>query len=216
MTRRSSAGNPVKRRARVVFAAGCVSALVLAACNKAGGATADGSNSQPLSSTKSGAISMCALMPKEEVNLAIGTSYTKSEAVDDHHHSNCHYSTETDPTGVSLNVTWIEPGAYSNPAQHAAMQQAALGGAKLGGKLEEGIVPGAESPSSPLHVATGPVEGVGDEAMQNMLVLSARKGDYTLRVVINADMEKLARDSTEGPRVLEQEKILARAVLSKV
>lgn len=216
MTRRSNAGSPGKRRARVLFAAGCVSALVLAACNKAGGPTLDGSRSQPSSSAKTGAISMCVLMPKEEVNSALGTSYTKAEEKDDQGRSNCQYSTETDPPGVSLNMSWIAPGDYSSPAQHAAMQQAALGGAKLGEKLEAGIAPGAASPSGPMHLATGPVEGVGDEAMQNMLVLSARKGDYTLRVIINGDMEKLVRDSTEGPHVIEQEKILARAVLSKV
>ena len=60
------------------------------------------------------------------------------------------------------------------------------------------------------------MEGVGDEATQNMLLLTARKGDYTLMVQIIADVMKLMQDSTEGPHVLEQEKILARAVLSKV
>jgi len=159
---------------------------------------------------------MCTLMPKEEVNAAIGTSYTKADASDERSSSSCHYSTETDPTGLSLDMTWIQPSDYSSPAQHAALQQAGLGGAKLGGKLEAGMVPGAASPSGPLHIASGPVEGVGDEATQNMLLLTARKGDYTLMVQIIADVMKLMQDSTAGPHVLEQEKTLARAVLSKV
>ena len=216
MTRRSSAGNPGERRSRVIFAAGCASILALVACGKAGGAPADDSKSQLSSSAKAGAISMCALMPKEEVNAAIGTSYTKAEASDERSSSSCHYSTETDPTGLSLDMTWIQPSDYSSPAEHAALQQAGLGGAKLGGKLEAGMVPGAASASGPLHIASGPVEGVGDEATQNMLLLTARKGDYTLMVQIIADVMKLMQDSTEGPHVLEQEKTLARAVLSKV
>jgi hypothetical protein len=216
MTRSSRGGQCDERRWRVVFAVGCASVLALAACGKAGGAPADESRNQPPASAKAGVISMCALMPKEDVNAAIGTSYTKAEASDERSSSSCHYSTETDPTGLSLDMTWIQPSDYSSPAQRAAMQRAALGGAKLGGKLEAGMVPGAASPSGPLHIASGPVEGVGDEATQNMLLLTARKGDYTLMVQIIADVTKLMQDSTEGPHVLEQEKTLARAVLSKV
>jgi hypothetical protein len=216
MTRRGNAGHHGGRRLRVIFAAGCASVSALVACGKAGGAPADDSKSQPSLSAKAGAVSMCALMPKEEVNAAIGTSYTKAEASDERSSSSCHYSTETDPTGLSLDMTWIEPSDYSSPAEHAALQQAGLGGAKLGGKLEAGMVPGAASPSGPLHIASGPIEGVGDEATQNMLLLTARKGDYTLMVQIIADVMKLMQDSTEGPHVLEQEKIVARAVLAKV
>lgn len=204
---------------RVILGLGCVSLVSLLACGSGGEKGSSGaqhSASSPAASGASGAISMCTLMPAAQVNAIIGTSYTKAEADDDRHGSKCHYSTEADPTGLSLNLSWIAPDGYSSPAQHAAMQEAAMGGAKLGGKLTDEIVPGAASPSGSLHLASGPVAGVGDEAMQNMLVLSARKGDYTLRVVIDADMEKLVRDSTEAPHVLEQEKLLARAVLSKV
>lgn len=215
MTPRSSADDFEKQGMRVVLAIGCVSVLALLACGKAGGAPAAESKKQPASKLRAGAISMCTLMPKEEVNATLGAAYTKAEANDDHGESSCHYSTDTDPTGLSLNITWIEPGDYSSPSQHAAMQEASLGGAKLGGKLEDGIVPGAASPSG-LHIASGPVAGVGDEATQNMLLLTARKGDYTLMVQIMADVMKLMQDSTEGPHVLEQEKTIARAVLSKL
>jgi hypothetical protein len=160
---------------------------------------------------------MCALMPKEAINAAIGTSYTKAEGSSERSSSSCHYSTEADPTGLSLDMTWIESSDYSNPVEHAALQKAGLGGAKLGGKLEAGMIPGAAaSDGGPLHIPSGPVEGVGDEATQNMLLLTARKGDYTLMVQIMADVMKLMKDSTEGPHVLEQEKTLARAVFSKV
>jgi hypothetical protein len=49
-----------------------------------------------------------------------------------------------------------------------------------------------------------------------MMLLTARKGDYILMVQIIPDIMKLMTDSTAGPRVLENEKTLARAVLSKV
>jgi hypothetical protein len=215
MRRFSSAGNLARRGARLLVAAGGISLLSLAACNK-GGAAASDQKAPSHASAKSAAISMCALMPKEEVNATIGSAFTKSEANDDHGESSCHYSTDLDPTGLSLNMSWIEPGDYSSAAQHAALQQASVGGAKLGGKLEEGVVPGVASPGGPLHLASGPVADVGDEATQNMLLLTARKGDYTVMVQIMADLTKLMKDSTEGPHVLEQEKILARAVLAKV
>ena len=147
----------------------------------------------------------------------IGTSYTKAEASDDKSSSSCHYSSDTDPAGMSLDMQWILSADYSSPAEHAALQKASLGGAKLGGKLEASTVPGAgAADGGPLHIPSGPVEGVGDEATQNMLLLTARKGDYTLMVQIVADVMKLMQDSTAGRQVLEKEKNLARAVFSKV
>lgn len=160
---------------------------------------------------------MCKLMPKEEVNSTIGSSFTIAEATEERGSSSCHYSSEIDPAGLSLNMNWILPSDYSNPAEHAALQKAGLGGAKLGGKLEAGMIPGAAAPGGgPLHIPSGPVSGVGDEAIQNMLLLTARKGDYLLMVQIVPDVMKLMQDSTAGRKVLENERNLARAVLSKV
>jgi hypothetical protein len=159
---------------------------------------------------------MCALMPKEVVNSTIGGAYTKAESNDDRSSSSCHYSSDTDPAGMSLDMQWILPSEYSDPAEHAALQRASLGGAKLGGKLENSMVPGASTDGGPLHIPSGPIEGVGDEATQNMLLLTARKGDYTLMVQIVPDVMKLMQDTTVGRQVLEKEKTLARAVLSKV
>ena len=203
-------------RTCVAFALGCVTAFSLAACNKSGGAPATESRDQHSSEAKVGSISMCALMPKEEVNSIIGGAYTKAESNDDRSSSSCHYSSDTDPAGLSLDMQWILPSEYSSPAEHAALQTAGLGGAKLGGKLENSMVPGATTDGGPLHIPSGPVEGVGDEATQNMLLLSARKGDYTLMVQIVPDVVKLMQDTTVGRQVLEKEKTLARAVLSKV
>jgi hypothetical protein len=204
------------RRRCVAFALGCVTAVSLAACNKSGGAPAAESREQHSSATKAGSISMCALMPKEVVNSTIGGSYTKAESNDDRSSSSCHYSSDTDPAGMSLDMQWILPSEYSDPAEHAALQRASLGGAKLGGKLENSMVPGATTDGGPLHIPSGPIEGVGDEATQNMLLLTARKGDYTLMVQIVPDVMKLMQDTTVGRQVLEKEKTLARAVLSKV
>jgi hypothetical protein len=216
MRRFSGAGNSGRPDTRVFLAAGVVFLWALTACDRRSGAPATEQKNLSRASAKATAISMCALMTKDDVNAAIGGSYTKADANDDHGESSCHYSTDADPTGLSLNMTWIEPGDYSNPAQHAALQQASLAGAKLGGKLEDAVVPGGASRGGPLHLASGPVQGVGDEATQNMLLLTARKGDYTLMVQIMADLIKLMEDSTEGPHVLEQEKTLARAVFSKI
>lgn len=196
----------------MLFALGFAIALSLAACKPGG---KDGDKSQETSSTaKPGAISMCALMPKEAVNAAIGAAYTKAEANDERSSSSCHYSTETDPAGMSLDLSWILPSDYSSPAEHAALRKAGLSGAKLGGKLEAGMVPTTDG--GPMHIPSGPVEGVGDEATQTMLLLTARKGDYTLMVQIIPDIMVLMKDSTAGRQVVEKEKNLARAVLSKV
>jgi hypothetical protein len=67
-----------------------------------------------------------------------------------------------------------------------------------------------------MHIPSGPVEGVGDEATQNMLLLTARKGDYTLMVQIIPDIMALMKDSTAARQVVEKERNLARAVFSKV
>jgi hypothetical protein len=203
--------------AQLMFALSCAFVLLLAACGKGGESSAGKARSVAAAAQKAGAISMCALMPKEEINAAIGTEYTKAEGSNERSSSSCHYSTESDPTGLSLDITWIEASDYSNPVQHAALQRAGLAGANLGGKLEAGMVPGAAaSDGGPLHIPTGPVDGIGDEATQNMLLLTARKGDYTLMVQIAPDLTTLMQDTTAGRKVVEQERNLARAVLSKV
>ena len=199
------------RLANVRWPMGC--ALAIAACGRGGDATTLREHAEAATAQKS-AISMCALMPKEAVNDVIGTSYTIAEAHDERSSSSCHYSTEADPTGLSLDLTWIQPSDYSNPAEHLALQKAGLGGAKLGGKLEVGTIPGADG--GPMHLPSGPVEGVGDEATQNLLLLTARKGDYLLMVQIVADVMKLMTDSTAGRKVVGQERDIARAVFSKV
>jgi hypothetical protein len=208
--------NSLARGVRTVLALGCASVVSLNACNKG----SNGAKEPPRevsSTTKRGSISMCKLMPKEEVNAAIGSTYTAAEASDGRNESSCHYSSETDPAGLSLDLQWIESSEYSNPAEHAALQAAGLGGAKLGGKLTAGMIPGGTAAgTSPLHIVSGPVQGVGDEATQNLLLLTARKGDYLLMVQIMADPMKLMQDSTAGPTVLENERTLARSVFSKV
>lgn len=202
------------RGSRLALGLGCAIALALAACTKGGDQLASGKTKDAASDAKSGAVVMCTLMPKEAVNSAIGTTYTIAEASEGRGTSSCHYHTDTDPTGLSLDMQWIEPSDYSDPIQHAALQKAGLGGAKLGGKLETGMV--GSSPEGAMHIHSGPVEDVGDEATQTMLLLTARKGDYTLMVQIIPDVMKLMTDTTAGTRVIENEKTLARAVFSKV
>jgi hypothetical protein len=204
------------RRASLVLAPACVVVAFLMACGKDAG-TAKATAREALASSKSGTVSVCALMPNGDVNAAIGSHYSVAEASDGPSESSCHYSSETDPAGMSLDLHWLRPSDYSSPAEHAALQQAGMGGAKLAGKLTGGMVPeAAAADGGPLHIRSGPVQGVGDEAMQNMLLLTARKGDYVLMVQITADPMSLMQDSTAGPRVLENERTLARSVFSKL
>lgn len=199
-----------------VIALGCVAALSLAACSKSADRAAV-AHAPDAGVANMGAVSVCTLLPKEAVNAAIGTAYTTVEASDERSSSSCHYSTATDPAGLSLDLQWILPSEYSSPEEHAALQAAGMGGAKLGGKLTAQLAPEAISTGDgPMHIHSGPVTGVGDEATQNLLLLTARKGDYLLMVQIFPDPMTLVRDSTAGPRALEQERTIARSLFSKV
>lgn len=187
-------------------------AVGVVACGKPNGAAAQGGKSDTATRTENSRVVACNLMPKEEMNALIGTAYTATESNDDGHssQSSCHYATESDPAGMSLSVNWVNPSDYSDPAEHAALQRASMGGAKLGGKLTEGMpsLPGAPS---------GSVEGVGDEATTNMMMLTARKGDYTVVVqIIPTDMMAVMTDTTVARTLVEKEKIVARKVLSKL
>jgi hypothetical protein len=205
------------REARAALGCGCLALVLITACSKSGSASRETQTPASTASRKTGSISMCKLMPKEDVNAAIGSAYTAAEASDGRNESSCHYSSETDPAGLSLDLRWIESSDYASPAEHAALQSAGMGGAKLEGKLTADIVSGGVADSKgPLHIQSGPVQGVGDEATQNLLLLTARKGDYLLMVQIIADPMKLMQDSTAGPKVLENERALARSVFSKV
>jgi hypothetical protein len=201
-------------RARAFLSLACTGALLLA-CGKHDARVGEGhAQSQDV---RTQVVAMCTLMPKEAVNAAIGASFTVAEEKNARTSSECHYSTAGDAAGLALNLSWIEPGDYSSPAQHAAVQEARMGGAQLGEKLTAGIAPEATAAiNGPMHLSSGPVQGVGDEAMQNMLVLTARKGDYVIVVVTSPDMSQLVQDSTLGPKVQDNERTLARSVLGKL
>lgn len=156
----------------------------------------------------------CTLMPKEEVSAIIGETYTKAESDDDGHSTstNCHYTTETNPAGMSIGVQWIGANDYSDPAEHLALQKASIGGAKLGGNLTSGMAPGGIK-----GMPSGPIADVGDEATQSMTLLTARKGDYTVMVqIIPTNMMALLTDSAVGSALFEKEKAIARKTLAKL
>lgn len=185
-------------------------AVLLAACS--GAKPAD----KPTASASAGKrVSACALMPKEEVSKLAGESFTTAESNDDGRssESNCQYANATNPAGITLNITWIDPRDYSNPAEHAALQKAMIGGAKLGGSLVTQTLGGAGLPG----LRSGPVEGLGDDATQNLLLLTVRKGDYSIMVQIYPrDMMKVMTDSTYVLAVLDKEKAIARQTISKL
>ncbi len=156
----------------------------------------------------------CTLMPKEEVSEIVGETYTKAESDDDGHSTstNCHYATEANPAGMSIGLQWISADDYSDPAEHLALQKAAIGGAKLGGNLTGGMAPGGIK-----GMPSGPIADVGDEATQSMTLLTARKGDYTVMVqIIPTNMMALLTDSAVGSALFEKEKAIARKTLAKL
>ena len=180
--------------------------------NKGGAVAQSGKSAEAPRAAGDPRIVACALMPKEEMNALTGASYTTTESNDDGHstESNCHYFTASDPAGMSLNINWVSPSDYSDPAEHAALQRASMGGAKLGGKLTAGM------PTAP-GIQSGPVEGVGDEATMNMMMLTARKGDYTVMVqIVPTNMMSLMTDTTVANALAEKEKAVARKVLTKL
>ncbi len=160
-------------------------------------------------------ISTCKLMPKEDISKILGEEFTSAESHDDGHssQSNCVYANATNPVGITLDISWINPRDYSNPAEHAALQNAMIGGAKLGGALTTQTMGGAGLPG----IKSGPVEGLGDEATQTLLLLTVRKGDYSVMIqMYPRDMMKLMTDSTYVASVLEKERAVARQTIAKL
>ncbi len=195
-----------------------VCVVLLSACGgatPANGAKDANADSKSVVASAATHISACTLMPKEDISRITSEVFTTAESNDDSKssESSCHYTTSTNPAGISLNINWITPRDYSNAAEHAAMQKAMIGGAKLGGSLITQTLGGASMPG----LRSGPVEGIGDEATQNLLLLTARKGDYSIMVQIYpTDMMKLMTDSTFVQSVLAKEKEIARQVLTKL
>lgn len=204
-----------KPRSPSAAAIACTFVLSISACNKAAGAPQSVAATGETAGAKGVRVSACSLLTKAEIAGITGQTITVAEPNDDGHssESGCRFTTESNPAvGVSLDVSWVSASDYSDPAEHAALQKASIGGATLGGKLTAGM-PGASLPG--LHA--GPVEGVGDEATQSMLLLTARKGDYTVMVqVAPSDPMKFVTDSTVAIALQEQEKTIARKSLAKL
>jgi hypothetical protein len=190
---------------------GMVLVVAIAACD---GKALQNKKADAAETPKSSRVVACTLMPKEEVSEIVGETYTKAESDDDGHSTstNCHYATETNPAGMTIGVQWISSSDYSNPAEHAALQKASIGGAKMGGNLVGSMAPGGIK-----GMPSGPIADVGDEATQSMTLLTARKGDYTVMIqIIPTNMMALLTDSTVGSALFEKEKAIARKTLAKL
>jgi len=201
--------------ARIPALLALTAALTFAACNKAGAPRAAGDSTPPPATASATAIVACKLMPMSEINEITGMGYTKTDGQDDANsgESGCQYMTETDPAGTTLNVQWIKPGDYADPAEHLAMQKAVMGGTKLGGALVNQTTGGAGIKGIP----SGPVDGVGEEARMTLLLLTARKGDYTVLVqMFPRDPMKLVTDSVYARSFYEFEKTIAIKTLAKL
>lgn len=190
-------------------------ALTLNGCrSKTADAAGEVAKTSDATPTPPARASACALMPVEEINGITGESYTTAKSDDDGRspHSSCHYESPSNPAGASVELQWITPRDYSDPAEHAALQKAALGGATMAGKITGGMGGGAVG-----GMTNGPVEGVGDAATMSMMLLTARKGDYTVMVqIIPTNIMALMTDSTVAIALAEHEKAIARKVLGKV
>ena len=83
---------------------------------------------------------------------------------------------------------------------------------QLANNLTGGMVPGGIA-----GMPSGPIADVGDEAMQSMTLLTARKGDYTVMVqIIPTNMMSFLTDSTAARALFEKEKTIARKTLAKL
>ena len=82
----------------------------------------------------------------------------------------------------------------------------------MAGKITGGMGGGAIG-----GMTNGPVEGVGDAATMSMMLLTARKGDYTVTVqIIPTNMMAMMTDSTVAIALAEHEKAIARKVLASL
>jgi hypothetical protein len=207
-------GPSLRTRTLGVFAMTAGLALTLAGCGKqTADAAGDVAKTSDAAAPAVSRPSACALMPVGEINGITGESYTTAKGEDDGHspHSACHYESPSNPAGASVELTWLSPRDYSDPAEHMALQKASLGGAAMAGKITGGMG-GAVA-----GMSNGPVEGVGDAATMSMMLLTARKGDYTVMVqIIPTNMMTLMTDSTAAIALAEHEKAIARKVLAKV
>lgn len=188
--------------------------VLLAACGAAKAAP-PGASAHSAAAATPRRIVACKLITLEEMSALTGQSYSTAEAQDDptQEESKCLYSSPTNPAGVSLDVGWISPKDYSSEAEHLAMQQASIGGARLGGKLTAGIVPAGAVGGMP----SGPVEGVGDEATVGLALLTARKGDVTIMLqVAPADMMKFVSDPKVSSALFETEKAVMLKAISRL
>ncbi|MEP6729120.1 MAG: hypothetical protein ABJE10_00715, partial [bacterium] len=166
-------------RALSVFTTAALAFTLMACRNKTADTAAGEVAKTSAGSGTASRVSACALMPVDEINAITGETYTTAKADDDGHssHSSCHYESPSNPAGASVELQWITPRDYSDPAEHAALQKASLGGAAMAGKLTGGMG------GTAVHGMTnGPVEGVGDAAVMSMMLLTARKDDYTIMV----------------------------------
>jgi hypothetical protein len=163
-------------------------------------------------SGRSSRLVACTLITAAEMSELAGQTYTQAESADDGKEtsSDCHYHNDIDPTGANLQISWISARDYSDPVEHAALQNAMVGGARLAGKLTGPI-------ASTGGLRTGPISGVGDEAYLSMGMLTARKGDVSIMVQISpADMSAFVQDTAVSGALVEREKAVALKVISKL
>jgi hypothetical protein len=204
-----------KELTRTTIAIACALVLSVSACNKAAGAPPSVAANGDAANAKDARVSACSLLTQAEISEITSLAITVVDGDDDGRstQSGCHYWTARESgVGVVLDIHWISPRDYSDPAEHAALQKAMIGGATLGGKLTTEM-PGASRPG--MHA--GAVDGVGEEATQAMLLLTARKGDYSVMVqIIPLDLQKVLTDSTVAIALQEQEKTIARRTLAKL
>jgi hypothetical protein len=189
-------------------------AAMIAACGTAKAIRSD-KPAQSEAKTTPRRLIACQLITLEEMSALTGQTYSTAEAEDDptQSSSKCQYTSPTNPAGVSLDIQWITPSEYSSEAEHLALQHASIAGARLGGKLAEGVVP----PGAIGGMPSGAVEGVGDEATASMALLTARKGDVTIMLqIFPADMMKFVTDPKVANALFETEKTVMLKAFSRL
>jgi hypothetical protein len=190
-----------------------ISALAFSGCGNADAARqAFEQHADAAPATTTTRLVACKLVTASEMSALTGQTFTVAEGVDDikQTSSSCHYGSDVNPAGASLSLQWISSRDYSNPVQHAALQKASIGGARVAGKLEGPI-------ANTSGMRSGSVAGVGDEALVNLGLLTVRKGDVTIMVqIIPTDMMAFVTDTAVSGALVEKEKAVALKVISQL
>ena len=210
--RRTSAFSPLHQVKTSALA--CAVFLVAIGCNRGEGVLRGIASQAPKGAPSTGAAAgphACAMITQAEMEAIVGTRFGSIEDNTEAGQSSteCNYNPPADAMAPRVSLT-VERGESVMDAK------AGLAGASAGGSL--GAQVAGEGAAQLPGMRHGPVEGVGDEAVVSMNLLTVRKGSTLILVqasLIN-DPFKMVTDTLALNDQLEKAKQIARAVIAKL